>query len=397
MTGKGTFFYSKQKVIIICDNTVVDKRYRIRAEVFKMDIFILLSVVLLFMGFYQITKQGKENLNSGRIFMIVSFVSLIILSGCRGLTVGTDTPMFVRGFSKVDGLADINVYENRFELGYRIFQCILAEISEDPHFLLFVSSLVTIVFLYILFYKYSDIPWYSVFVFVFMMFYYNSMCLIRQYLAISLTCMAFTFLIEKKYAKFIVLSILAGLFHTSAFVFLIILPISFIPLKKKNRFYFIGAAIAAALLIERLMRVLIRLVPKYAGYLKSENYFLQNKLGSFLNAAVFLLFFIVIDYIYAKYPSDDERTKLEYWVALIGFAIKLASIQGWIFSRVGTYFTIICCISLPNALSKLKSRNDKYIFASVILFCCIAYNMVIFFFRPYWSGVIPYYFWNQLP
>lgn len=329
--------------------------------------------------------------------MVVSFVGLVVLSGCRGLTVGTDTEMFVRCFNNVRGLSDIDNYSNRFEVGYRLFHCIIAQIRHDPHLLLFISSFITIILLYRLFYKMSDIPCYSVFIFIFLMFYYNSMCLFRQYISIALTCTAFTFLIDKKRLPFVLFTVLAGLFHTSAFIFIITLPLSLLPLKRKNRHYYIAIVVVIALLAKRIIQLLIPLMPRYVGYLTSDDYYLQNKLGTFLKTAVFFVFFIVIDYIYGKFPSEDERTRLEYWMALIGFAITLASIQGWILTRMGTYFTIIFCVSLPNAISKLKIRKNKLILGSSILVGAFAYNMVIFIFRPYWSGVIPYYFWNQMP
>ena len=362
-----------------------------------MILFISFSFLLILLGLWHISKQAKNKALSGKVFLIVSFVGLFVLSGFRGLTVGTDTTMFVRCFNNVRGLSDINTYSNRFELGYRLFQCLIAQLRQDPHLLLIVSAFVTLALMYRMFYKLSDIPWYSVLVFMFLMFYYSSMNLLRQYIAIALTCTAFTFLVDKKRLRFLFFTILAGLFHTSAFIFIIILPISLIPLKSKNRYICVIISVITALFTERLIQFLIRLMPIYAGYLTSEDYYLQNKLGTFLNVAVFFIFFVVIDRIYSKFPSDDERTRLEYWAALVGFAITLASTQGWILSRMGTYFTVILCISLPNAISKIKVEKNKVILGSSILVGCFAYNMVIFVFRPYWTGVIPYYFWNQLP
>lgn len=362
-----------------------------------MYIFMSFSVLLILLGFWQTTKQGKENKNSGKIFMVVSFSGLLILSGCRGLSVGTDTDMFVRYYTGIRGISDIKVYENRFEFGFRLFSCILAQIRNDPHVLLFVSALITLCLLYYFFYTASDIPWYSVLMFIFLMFYYNSMCLLRQYIAIALTCMAYIFLTKKKKVWFVAFTVLAGSFHTSALVFLVMLPVSFVPLKKKNRYAFVAITVAGVLFAEYFIQLVVRLMPRYESFITSDKYYLQNKLGTFMVAAVYLLFFVVIDCIFSHYYSDDDRTRLEYWVALIGFAISLASVQGWIISRIGTYFTIMSCVFMPNAISKIESKKVRLILGMSILAGCMAYNVVIFAFRPYWSGVIPYYFWNQAP
>lgn len=108
---------------------------------------------------------------------------------------------------------------------------------------------------------------------------------------------------------------------------------------------------------------------------------------------VYLIFFIVIDYSYKNYADKkDDWTKLEYYAGLLGFVITLVAMQGSVLSRMGIYFAIFFCVSVPNALYRIPNRQTRYLLATSVILGCFLYNLVIFVFRPYWSGVLPYIF-----
>lgn len=359
-----------------------------------MGIFLCLSGILSFLGLFVISKKKISKQTALKIFTYVAFISLVIFSGCRALDIGNDTPMYVRYFNSVNGLNDISKYENRFEFLFRVFVCAIAQIFDSPHALLLISAFVIVFISFRVIYKTSVTPWYSVLMYIFLMFYYNSMCLLRQYIAVALTMAALCFLAEHKRIKFVILVVAGGLFHTSAFVVLIMLPLMILPFNKKKKWWYVVGAVGAALFIDKFIVFLVRLFPRYANYLNSQDYYLQNQLGTVIKIIVWAFLFFVVDYIYDRYGDGTYEEKLEYFTALLGFSISLASLQGAILSRISTYFVIMFCISIPNALDKLPSRKTKYQLAAFILAGCFAYNMLIFVFRPYWSGVLPYTFWK---
>ena len=359
-----------------------------------MGIFLCLSGILSFLGVLVISKKKISQQTALKIFTCAAFIGLVIFSGCRALDVGNDTPMYVRYFNSVDGLHDISKYQNRFEFLFRVFVCAIAQFFDSPHALLFISSLVIIFISFRVIYKNSVTPWYSVLMYIFLMFYYNSMCLMRQYIAVALCMVALSYLAEHKWIKFIIFVVAAGLFHTSALIVLIMLPLMSLPFNKEKKWWYVVGAVGAALCIDKLIGFLVRLFPRYAHYLNSEDYYLQNQIGTVIKIIVWALLFFVVDYVYDRYSDGTYGEKLEYFAELLGFSISLASLQGAILSRISTYFVIMFCISIANALDKLPVRKTKYQLATLIMAGCFAYNMLIFVFRPYWSGVLPYTFWK---
>lgn len=352
--------------------------------------FILISLASLIILSPKIKRRGLNYL-----FMIISFCGLLIFSGLRGLNIGTDTFMYVRYFNNVNGLNDLSNYKERFEIGFRVFTCLIAEFFTNPQILLFLSTLITLLLFYILFYKISVVPWYSIILFISLMIFFNSMCLSRQYIAIALTCISMFLLANNRLLASIMLTICAVSFHSSAIIVFIMYFISNIEITKRKRLIMVLLVIIASMFFNKLVLLLIKIVPKYATYLVSD-YYLQNQIGSILKMSVWGAMFIFQDYIYFKfYDEKNENIKwkrIQYYCSLIAFAISLVAIKGAILERMGLYFSVMNCISIPNSLNKIKPRKLKYFWAFVILICCIMYGVITTIFRPEWAGVFPYVF-----
>ena len=108
-----------------------------------MIYFLSLSLILILSSIWIVLKRPTRRKYSMLFFGIVSFTAMLVLSGARGLKIGTDTEMYVRYFNSVEGLGDLSSYADRFETVYRIFNCLIAQIFGDAHALLFLSTLVT--------------------------------------------------------------------------------------------------------------------------------------------------------------------------------------------------------------------------------------------------------------
>lgn len=359
-----------------------------------MYVFLIPTSILLLLGLLITIKNKRYEKILPALFKFLSFSVLFILSGFRGLSVGTDTSMYVRVFNRVGGLSDLDMHKGRFEFIYRLFECTIAQFTSNPHILLILSSFITLLLIYVVFYKESRLPWFSVLMFIMLMFFYDSMNMMRQYMAVALTCMAVHFFIKDKKIMFIFLAVIAGLFHTSAFMILILFPLSYINLNSGKRYIYILVSIIIALGIGKLLPIMIRIMPGYEGYLTSDQYFQQNQLGAILKSMVYFLFFLIVEYSYRKNSDGGKKEQIEYWMALLGFAITLSSVNGSILSRIGIYFAVMFCVSVPNSLVKITNKKNKTYLAIGIISGCLMYNLVILIWRPYWSGVLPYIFWQ---
>lgn len=363
-----------------------------------MALFIGLSILFSFLGIWTVSKKEITHLSresSENIFLSLAFLIMLVITGCRGLTVGNDTPMYVRYFTQLRGLKSLSLYNWRYELGFRFFNCLVAQFFSDPHVLLFMAALVTFILLFYVIKKGSAVPVYSILLFYALTMYYTTINMVRQYIAISICCLAILLLMEKKRIRFVLLVILAGLMHTSAYLVMILIIFSIIPYNKNKRYWYILLGLVCSAFFGGLITIMIRLFPAYSSYLTGDNYYLQGKLGSIIRAVIYGMLFWIYDYLYRKYGKDTEANKIMYFTAILGFFISFVSVQGAILSRIAYYFNVMFCVSIPNALSWIPDRKKKYVWAAAILLGAFAYNIIILIFRPNWSGVIPYSFWNS--
>jgi len=170
-------------------------------------------------------------------YLLATSIILIpsILAGCRDYNVGTDVYVYALN---IFGLVDENMpwtdviksntgtMLDSLEIGYIIIAWIGHFLSDDPHILLFLTSL------FIGFFVFASLSrmrnYCSIFVgeFVYLFCCYNeTLNMMRQAMAMVMIIYATTFLLtkEKSIIKFIVTFVLAYFFHHSAVIGLMIL------------------------------------------------------------------------------------------------------------------------------------------------------------------------------
>ncbi|WP_318766698.1 EpsG family protein [Lactiplantibacillus carotarum] len=162
-----------------------------------------------------------------------------IIAGVRNLSIGTDIQHYViTNFSAA--LTYNNLYQylafihtiktnyvgtvNHTEIGYSILTYSVSRLSSNVHWLLFALQFATVLFIYVSLVRYSREHKISIvfgmFVY-YMLFYGQSLNLMRQTLAASIVLFAVSYLIENKFLLGTILIFFAAQFHTSAYVALI--------------------------------------------------------------------------------------------------------------------------------------------------------------------------------
>lgn len=172
------------------------------------------------------TEHGYKYIVPGRISSVIACIILILFSGLRR------------------GIGDTGTYKHSFEMnisnnvsefflttdfqkdwGFNLFQTILKSINENPQFMIFICSLITIVCLFWVYYKYSDSLQYSIFYFITSGAYLTSMNGIRQYIVSAILFAAFPLVVKRKFYLYFPLVLIMSTFHQSALIFI---PLYFI-------------------------------------------------------------------------------------------------------------------------------------------------------------------------
>ena len=194
---------------------------------------ILLSIVAL-----RILPNRKWQVTVGsRLFIItrqnlmktILAAEILFVTICRKYTVGDDLRMYVRLFEAVKKYSWRDLLNSKFETGYLIFTWAIRELSNNAQFFIVVTGILTVgLYLREIFRKSYDVflVMYLALTFGFFFFQFS---ILRQAIAMALFMIAVDKLENRKWIEYILLVLVAGTFHASAFVCLLLVFVSFLP------------------------------------------------------------------------------------------------------------------------------------------------------------------------
>ena len=339
-----------------------------------MTVYVSSFLLIYVIGFF--CKRAKSDSEESRnrktkFFLVFAWIVLSVIEGLRAYTVGTDTPYYVRTFQLLA--------RQRYEIGYWTLMRSVRYITENPTVLLTICALITNGLFMVAIYKLSSDCYLSVFSFITFMFYFVSFNAVRQSIAISLVVLAYYYIKTDRLKLFVLMVILATLFHSSAIVGLLYLPIYFIKDKEFPKRREIqqdciqliitwAAVLGGYLLFERLTSVFSRALPVYAHYLTSEY---ATTTGGFQRPLVYMAIYICVVLFTEESFAEKRMITIPLSIAVM-FAFMHFRISA--ISRFMWYFDVVCIFAIPYLFNNLRFRgNIKPLFKFSIVIILIAF------------------------
>ncbi len=412
-----------------------------------MWLFWILIITIIILGVSIPTNDKK----SQKRYIIFIFFVLAILMMFRAEHVGNDTDIYTHLFGVINNscrsLGDVISYSKttRFEEGYVLLNWILGRISSDPQILFIVTGAFTAFSFGRFVYRYSDIPWFSVLMFMTLQFYDLTLTGVRQIVAISILLFSYDYIVSRKPLKFFFLVLIASSFHRSSVLFSVLFFLC--RRKADGRFYLISgmAGIAAFSLFSYVLIILNIVFPAYIKYFENEgasSYSTSATLAVFLMLALWLLLFLLSKYFsngyddtliplqtqdnyekknnaaigckYIKHERMNETPlacgdnisncqastlrkqtnvlEISTWISIIMLFLAL---HGTILTRYKYVFSVALIAYYPNSLFHTIRESDARIVMLLSVFIFIAYILIIYTFRPEWQSSFPYsFFWS---
>ncbi len=200
-------------------------------------VYIIYCLILTFLSKVKDSGIGDKKLT----FLLGG--GLLFLMGLRHRSVGNDVIRYLEIYKDVERFFTL---ETNTESGYMIFQKILSLLNFTAQGFIFTVSLIIVILFSWFFYKYSKNIGFSFFLHFTIGLFAFTMTGLRQSVAIGLTLLAIHLAINKKLMWYILIIIIAMLFHQSAIVFA---PVYIIFQIKKYNFKIIILIFLAILLI----------------------------------------------------------------------------------------------------------------------------------------------------
>ncbi len=203
-------------------------------------------------------------------------------------------------------------------------------------------------------YRFSKIPWVSVYLYVCLQFLAYNMNLIRQSIATAFFLLAFPFLKDRKLLPYTALFLAGGLFHNSL---LFLFPLYFLlPIKLSRRTLTWLAALTAAayLFFEPLFDLVKPLLPvKYANY--QGSYFWHANGFCYV---IFPFLYCLLIYLFRSRIQDPFLRNLCLNSALAQGIISLFITKHFILERFAVYPFAFSLIAIPEIISSYKEVRE---------------------------------------
>ena len=361
-------------------------------------IIYIITFALSLMGvrLAEVYDEDHRRLYAGSILAVLP---PILIAGFRDVTVGTDVslyivPIFQGIASNGQNLIEfINSYPG-MEWGYLFINYIIAQLTDQPFVLLICIHILVIVPLYITAMKWRKRLSPTLFMFIYyMIFFQESLSIVRQSIALSFSLLAFTFFIESKYIKYIVCLIVSFFFHQTAFITLSF-PVIYVFVKhfsiRQNYLFFGSAALVLLFFFLNIDSIFIWLIEngymdiKFLKYTTADDIFVPV-LGA-TNMLVKIVTIAYILYVIFLY-KPDAYLKLFLIMAVLDMLFSLCALILQPLDRISLYYRLITCISIPFIASNYPIRVDiqdePYKIRIEMMFCILVF---VYWYYVYMSG-----------
>lgn len=383
-----------------------------------MFLYIILSIYYVLCILIELGLKNKNKKINENFWIFILLFPLFFLAAFRSVNVGNDTYNYFRSFNLISQESLFSSTVSRLEIGYVFLVKFLSKLGLN--YLGF--QVVVNLFIYYVFgitiKKYSKFYSVSAFVFFNMNMFFQTMNISRAYLAISFLLLSIKYIIDRNFIKFLIFVLIATLFHTSAIVFLIIYPFTYLKWTYKKFLIFIFISISVSLFFNQIIELFIQITGRYESYLSSKYFQFEDNIARYFYLLFQLVFFIiglfsryyklniltianksnnVIDSI-KKLNINEQSIKINLWFSstAITLLIAIAGLKATIMSRIGIYFSTLYIIYIPEIINHIKTLKIGKLLTFVILTLLLFYFYIIMIYRPNWIGVIPYeFYWNN--
>ncbi|TXD97486.1 EpsG family protein [Psychrobacter frigidicola] len=316
-------------------------------------------LVLSFVMFWITLEQKVLNRKSFWLPLIV----LALFAGIRSYYVGTDSPGYVRSFINPLDIGEFK-FRDDVEVGYQLLQYSILSLTRNYFWLFFITGLIVVYCYLKMIKKYSVNYLLSVFLFITLgtyIFFFNGL---RQGLAMAIFVLATPYLLEKRIIPYVLISLLASLFHVSALFMIPFYLLSTIKIKMiyKVLISFFGSLVSSSFLVSYFAESNQR----YEVYTE-----VSEKPGGLLVLSFFAIIMIFIYFISNVYRIKEENFDrlFTFYAVGVAFIIPVAMLgtnpSGP--QRLLTYFIWPLILVLPIVFKKINNTLFSSLFVGLIL------------------------------
>lgn len=344
-----------------------------------------------------VTLYPRRRYLNRKILLALGVSYLCLLAMCRGAACGNDTDDYRAFFLKMVSQRDLwyALRHTSFEPLFAALTFFLSRLARDPQILIVITALFSFAVTGRFFAKYSSAPCLSLYLFFTLQIFDFYISGIRQTMAMTVLLLAYEALDRKKNIWSLLLILLAGLFHRTAWLWFLVFFL--LRIKRRQTFVWVTVLSGAVCLVSfrYLVRLIVTIFPRYQLYFGSSYLESGVKLSLVLYFLVFGLMLLVGELLRGK-PDEDPQAERDFRLSFLLLVVCILGYTAPIFSRFLQYFQLNLCVYFANRLYRMPSRTrGLLLLASLLAFA--VYDGTIHLLRtPEWYTTYPFVFcWSR--
>lgn len=347
----------------------------------------VLMLIFLYPFFFRFHENDLKWKKQSYVYEIVIATILILIVGLRKKTIGIDTNGYVYRFLHYYSNISLDRLPLGFfdEPGYVLLNWVLGhQFHAGYPVLLLICAAVSIAPVAVIIHKYSDYPELSWVIYLLFGFYTFTFSAMRQALAMGITVLAFLCIPKKRPVRFVLLVLLAMMFHKTAIIFLPMYWLRYLKISWGSVFLFLVIGILIYIFKSPILAFLNE---------NASNYYAEQETGGMFQFLFIMLILISTVVMQEQFRESNPINSLMFFMIASTAAIFWMLKANPTLFRLYFYYYIYVIIFIPNQIKAIKSQALRWSFAAGYLFVG-AY----FFYTQVLAAdlklIIYYFFWQ---
>lgn len=346
----------------------------------------------------------KKALNFIFKYRLITILTMVFMSTFKAFSVGYDMRVYYKYHKllKLDGNLFRLPVTNKIEFGYTFLCSLLVLCNASFSVLWFVISTFVAISLMIFINKVSSNKFMSFILFVALGVFAQSLSALRQIIAMAFMLLAVCKLVDKKWIGATLLILAGSLFHISALICLLIVPLRFIEPKWWWIVFSFGATIVGSFVLPYALKFLEYITPLdyYTKYFVVLTQYIQKSdlLNTFYSLALIGMFVVMYVARFKILKLEEKDKKLYDFFLWVFLFVALFRIAGFIlnmpqlFNRLNMYFFMILIVLIPLCVKGLSYNKKLFVIANVTVYIIAIAFMIYLYAIKNSCGVYPFVF-----
>lgn len=337
-----------------------------------LELFVLLGAVI---NRILHNRHVCNDISNCTNYFVYCYLILSLFIGLRGdfVTDYANYEMLFNHFTELNIEEIVRLYWHD-EVLYKIAMWFIGNLTHSYIVFLLVNSFITTYCFLKTLKKRSELFWLSVLMLLSVGIFFTGMNIMRQILVASIVSLAFKYIAENKFLKFLSLILICFFMHTSVFI---MIPFFFVLRKKWNsKMIKISMIlfIAIVIIIDKYARDIMQYAMLYYTY-SEMGYGLDFGLSIEAMAKVVLgSVFIVLGF--KKINMNCEYERVMFNASLVYLMFYIFSSEVAILQRFSYYFAISHLILIPNIINRILNPYIRISFVVSFALLCLMYSYI---------------------